>query len=445
MLYIRKILIISLLCCPFCVLAAQSPQETACLEQGKKEFAMRDFVRAKTTFARCVSLDVTNEEAWLSLAGVQMKQEDLEGAKNSFLTALKHMKRSSPYISYTYSMLGDIALKQQQNKDALSYYNRSLTYNEANVNSLVGKAVIIEAQGDKKQAASIYETALSVEPLNLIARKRLIALEPIYFSDEQILEGLKQRYAALPDKQELSEEDRTLFAKIHSAEQRGGIEYLRNKYSQLPPDYTVTLFKDTDFSREVLTLSGYTAMKKQIGQDAVAVFQKAKVRTQDVFDLRDLKGNKIFLPDSTLTESGFFVYNEALQGRKAFLLPIEAVPPTKEELAQVEKRAKQLTEKGYKEISLAELAMIKKQTNCSEYTLRNKMGLYSIPVDANTKRYFVIGEEVEDPKYGVAWHFVARHRARRNPSIEVPSNSLVETLASFRYTVCSPADGDLLE
>ena len=442
---IRKILIASLFCIPLGLAAQQSPQETACLEQGKKEFVARDFVRAKTTFARCIALDTKNVEAWLSLAGVQMKQEDLAGAKNSFLTALKHMKRNSPYISYTYSMLGDISLKQQQNKDALAYYNRSLTYNEANVNSLVGKAVIIEAQGNKKEAASVYETALAVEPLNLVARKRLIALEPIYFSDEQILEGLKQRYGVLPDKQELSETDRDLFVKIHSAEQRGGIDYLRNKYPQVPEEYIVTLFKDTDFSRDVLTLSGYTAMQKQIGQDAVAVFQKANVRTQDIFDLRDLKGNKIFSPDSTLTESGFAVYNEALQGKKAFLLPNEAVPPTKEVLAQVEKRAKELTNKGYKEISLAELAMIKKQTNCSDYTLRHKMGVYALPVDANTKRYFVIAGEVDNPRYGVAWHFVARYRARKNPAIEVPPNSLVETLASFRYTVCSTADGALLE
>lgn len=438
--------------CLFSILAAAWPgvlcaqtQLAACMEQGKKEFASDDYARARVTFERCLTLDAGSEEALLSLGGVSMKQEDLDGAQGYFLSALKNMKRTSPYLSYTYSMLGDISLKKQQNKAALAYYNRSLSFNEANVNSLVGKAVIMEAQGDKKDAAEIYKTALAVEPLNLIARRRLIALEPLYFNDEEMLEALKQRYAVLPDKTELSEGDRELFGKIHSAEQRGGVDYLKGKYPKLPADYVVTLFKGTDFAREVLTLGGYNALQKQIGQDAIAVFQKLNVRVQDVFDLRDLKGVKIFLPDSTLTDSGLYVYTEALQGRKAFLLPSESVPPTRDFLDKVAARIQELEQNGYTEISRAELAMIKKQTNCSDETLRRRMGLYVLSVTKNDKRYFVLARDVPDARKGVPYYYVALYRSRRDRSVRVPRNSLVETYASFNYKVCSSADGELLE
>ncbi len=442
--YLKPILLINLFCVCSGALWGQS-QLSACLEQGKKEFSGRDYARARKTFERCLKLDKRNAETLLSLGGVSLTQDDLDGARSYFLEALKHMKRTSPYLSYTYSMLGDIALKKQQNKAALAYYNRSLEYNEANVNSLVGKAVIVEAQGDQKGAARIYQTALAVEPLNLIARKRLIALEPVYFNDEEMLEALKQRYAVLPDKTELSAGDRELFGKIHSAEQRGGIDYLKGKYPLLPADYTATLFKDTGFARDVLTLSGYNAMQKQIGQDAITVFQKAGVRVQDVFDLRDLKGNKIFLPDSTLNDSGLFVYNEALQGRRMFLLPNEAVPPTQEYLDKVAARVKELERNGYTEISRTELAVIKQQTNCSDETLRRHMGLYMLNVTKNDKRYFVIRRETSDAKKGVPWYYVARYRARRNPSVQVPRNSLAEMYSSWNYKLCSSVDGELLD
>lgn len=443
--YLNRTLIYSLLLCAVSSSGWAQVPLSACLEQGKKEFSLRDFNNARNTFQRCLSIDPKNTETLLSLAAVQMKTEDLNGARASFLEALKHIKRSSPYLSYTYSMLGDIALKQQQNKAALTYYNRSLTYNEANVNSLVGKGVIIESQGDKKGAAKVYETALAVEPLNIIARKRLIALEPIYFSDEEMLEAMKQRYAVEPDKKELTKEDRELFSKIHEAEQRGGVDYLKSKLPLVPQDYTATLFKGTDFAREVLTLNGYNALQKQVGQDAINVFQKMNIRIQDIFKLRDMKGNKIFTDKNTLTDSGYLVYNEALQGRKAYLLPNEAVPPTQAFLEKVNKRVKELKESGYTEISRAEMALIKQQTNCSEKTMLKSLGLYILPVTTNDKRYFVLSREGSSDKKSISWYYVARYRNRRDPSVKVPANKMAEMYASLNYKICHAGDGELME
>ena len=418
---------------------------SVCLEQGKKEYVSRDYARAQKTFERCLKLDQNNVDTLLSLGGICLMREDLNGAKTYFSEALQDMKRTSPYWSYTYSMLGDISLKQKNNRQALDYYNQSLRYNRANVNSLVGKGVTTESLGHQKIAADIYQIALAVEPLNLIARKRLIALEPIYFNDEEILEAMKQRYAVSPDKTELSQEDRTLFQKIHAAEQRGGIDYLKRKYTFLPADYIATLFKDTSFSREVLTLNGYNAMQKQIGQDAIVVFQRAGVPLKDVFDLRDLKGKKIFLEDSTLTDSGLQVYKDALSGKRTFLLPNEQVPLSQSDLAQIQEQAQEIEKNGYSEITKAELNYIKTQTNCSEETLRKNMGVYALAVTKNTNRYFVISKPVTDDKKGVPWYYVASYRSRKNPSIEVPKNKLVETYQSWKFKLCSSADGELLE
>ena len=298
-----------------------------CMEQGKKQFAARNYLAAQDTFTRCMKLDPNQLDAELSLAGVLLTQEDLNGAEKHFRAALNKMKRNSPYLSYTYSMLGDISLKRQKYDEALKLYNQSLVYNAANVNSLVGKGVIMEYQ---------------------------VNLEPYYLTDAEMLDALKQRYAVAPDKKELDEKDSVLFSQIHRAEQLQGVAYLKSKHSRLPPGYVVELYRDSEFSREVLTLAGYKALQKQLGQDAIEAFQKAGVPVRDVFELRDMRGNKIFNQDSTLTDSGFYVFSEALNRRKAFLLPNEVVPPTKEHLKKIAQRVQELQRAGYIEISLSD-------------------------------------------------------------------------------------------
>lgn len=435
---------ISLICMLLGPASFAAPETmTACLEQGKKAYADKQTAQAKEIFTRCVKINPADAQAQLSLAGAQLTLDDLDGAEKSFQSALKNMNRSSPYLSYTYSMLGDIALKRRQNEEALALYGKSLEVNPANVNSLVGKGVITEYQGNKKGAAEFYVAALAVEPLNLIARKRLINLEPDYLSDAEVLAALKQRYAVKPEVKELSPENRVLFADIHRAEQRKGVEYLKNKYPKMPAEYTVTINKDTNFEREMLTLAGYTALEKYIGQDAIAVFQRVGVPMRDVFSLRDLKGEKIFKPDNTLTQSGFAVYTEALQNRKKFLLPEESLPPTPEFLAQISRREQALKDAGYIEISKSELKMIEAQTRCSEETLRSKLGVHMMVGVGQKKRYFVSSRPQKDALKGVPYYYLMAAHAKRDPKIKVPRNSLIASYSLYGYTVCLD-DGNLL-
>lgn len=435
---------LSLVCVLLGTAAHAAPETmTSCLERGKKAFADKQTAQAKEIFTRCVKINPADEQAQLSLAGTLLTLDELDGAEKAFSAALAKMKRTSPYLSYTYSMLGDIALKRRQNKEALSWYGKSLAVNAANVNSLVGKGVILEYQGDKLGAADFYRSALAVEPLNLVARTRLINLEPEYMSDAEILAALKQRYAVKPEVKELSDENRALFTSIHQAEQRRGIDYLKNKYPKVPAEFMVTINKETEFERDMLTLAGYTALQKHIGQDALAVFQRAGVPIKDVFALRNIKGEKVFQEDSTLTDAGFIVYTDALQNRKTFLLPDEALPPTPQYMAQVSRREKELKDAGYVEISRSELKMIETQTRCSEDTLRDKLGIYFLPITKNKTRYFVYTRTPKEPLKGVPYYYLMAAHAKRNPKVKVPSNSLVESYNAYGYTVCLD-DGNLL-
>ena len=412
-----------------------------CLEQGKAQYDQQNYNAAASTFAACVKLDNSSVDAHLSLAGALLTKEDLKGAQAQFEEALQHMQRNSPYWSYTYSMLGDIALKQKENKKALSLYAKSLTYNAANVNSLIGKGVILEAQGDKQGAAEAYTAALAVEPLNVIARKRLISLEPDYMTDEEILTALKQRYAVKPEQKELTEKNRALFEKIHWAEEHKGVDYLKNKYGKNTKEYIVTLNQGTDFARDLLTLNGYNTLQKSIGQDAVVVFQRMNIPIQDVFALRNKEGRPVFTKESTLTDEGYTVYTQALAGKKEFLLPNQAVPPTPAQVQKANQRAKNLLSKGYAEITRSELKMVETQTLCSEDTLKDKLGVVYLPVTKERHRYFVLIKDASELK-NVPYFYVMQARHKRNPKVEVPKNELVEYYKFYGYTVCL-SDGNL--
>ena len=423
--------------------AAQAAPQTlaACLDEGKLQYTNTQYKQAVETFNHCLALDPNNVDAHLSVAGALLTQDDLMGSKKHFEEALKQMKRNSPYWSYTYSMLGDIALKQRNPKQALEMYAKSLEYNAANVNSLIGKGVILESQGNYQGAAEAYVSALAVEPLNVIARQRLISLEPEYLTDEEMLIALKQRYAVKPEQTELTDANRDLFLKIHRAEQRRGADYLKNKYGKNTQSYIVTLNKGTDFARELLTLNGYNTLQKNIGQDAVVVFKQAGVPVQEVFDLRDKQGNPVFTKDSTLTEEGFAVYTQVLTGKKEFLRPGQMVPLTQAEKQKVNARVEALTQKGYAEISHPELKMLETKTLCSEETLRNKLGVYYLPIGQRHYRYLVRTTD-KDPLKTVPYYYVMQARHKRNPKIEVPTNEIVEYYSYYGYTICL-SDGNL--
>lgn len=422
--------------------AAYGAQTLAeCMEQGKATFAAKQYPQAAQQFNDCLAIDAKSVAAQLSLAGVLFTQEDLAGAQTHFEQALKNMEPQSPYRSYAYSMLGDIALKQKDQKQALKMYQKSLEYNDANVNSLVGKGVILETQGDKKEAAQSYKAALAVEPLNTVARERLVALEPDYLSDEEILTALKQRYAIKPEVSSLTQQQRDLFKKIHLAEQQRGVDYLKNKYGKKADEYVVTLNKDTDFSRQMLTLNGYNTLQKDIAQDAVSTFGKLKIPVQDVFDLRDKQGNPVFTKDSTLTAEGFYVYTQALAGKKEYLLPNQPVPLTEQQLQKARQRAKALAQKGYAEISHAELKFVEEQTLCSQDTLKDKLGVYFLPIAKKQYRYFVRITD-DNALKTVPYYYVMLARQKRNPKLEVPKNETVEYYKYYGYTVCL-SDGNL--
>ena len=162
---------------------------------------------------------------------------------------------------------------------------------------------------------------------------------------------------------------------------------------------------------------------------------------KEVFLLRDKQGKPVFTQDSTLTEEGFHVYTQALQGHKEYLLPNQAVPLTQQEIQKANQRAHVLEQKGYMEISRAELKMLETETLCSEETLQKDLGVYLLPVAKKQHRYFVLTKDAKEIKL-VPYYYVMMARKKRNPKVELPKNQLIEYYNLYNYTICL-SDGNL--
>ena len=154
-----------------------------------------------------------------------------------------------------------------------------------------------------------------------------------------------------------------------------------------------------------------------------------------------LKGKPVFTKESTLTEEGFYVYTKALQGKKEYLLSYQKAPLTSKEIQKANQRIQMLTQKGYTEISRAELKMLETETLCSEETLREELGVYFLPIAKNYHRYFVLTSSPKDLKT-VAYYYVMTARKKRNPKLEVPKNKTVDYHKYYNYTICL-SDGNL--
>ena len=187
----------------------------------------------------------------------------------------------------------------------------------------------------------------------------------------------------------------------------------------------------------MLTLSGYNTLEKSVAQDAVNTFQQVGVPLQDVFELRDLNGVKIFTKESTLTENGFFAYISALKGQKLYLLPKEEIPPTSAVRKKIKQTIANLKKSDYIEITASELKNIETETRCSRRTLQTKLGLVIVPMTKKTGRYFVFAGKDDNSLKTGAYYYTMLNRAKKNPSARIPQNDRIENYRAWSPSLCA--------
>ena len=411
-----------------------------CLNKGKEFFEQKEYAYAQQTLETCLKTEPDNTDILVSLGGICMKQNNFNQALLYFKEALKNMNKQSPYVAYVYARMGDCYTHNKDFAKAAVYYEASLKFEPANINSLVGKGVCEEQAGNYLSAADYFKRALAVDFTNIVARRRLIALEPQILSPEEILNTMKERNILDPQAETYSEEDLLLLKKMLKAEKDRAIKYLKEKYDdKIPSGLIVERYPGKIYARKMLSYSGYKDLIFLLSQDAIDFFIKQGVYKSEILKLRDFNGNNIFYEKGLLTDEGLTAYNLSLNGQKAYLLPSEPLPAG---VKKADMLVKQLVSQGYEEISLSEYAYLMENTRCNESTLVNNLGMKIVPVSKEKRRFLIVTPPNILKLKETPYYIVQEKRKRKETSSGVPVYATTFGTGAQKAYLCNE-DGTL--
>lgn len=414
-----------------------------CLAKSKEFFNDKDYASASAKLKECLAQNPSDTDALISLAGVQMILGEFNNAEASFNSALKSGgAKVAPYKGYIYSLLGDIAIRNTNLAAATAYYKAALSYHPANINALVGLGICNEKEGNIKEASALYKKALAVDFTNIVARERLIALEPDVLTEGELLTTLKERNIIDTASAVYSLEDVAMLRKMLLAERDSAIEYLSGKYGgRIPPGFIVERDSGKIYGRKMLTLTGYNEVIAQLSSEAKQFFMNKGIQPGTIFQLKDSKGAILFDNKGYLNDSGLAAYTKALLGQKAYFLPNETLPNVQNETDAL---AKKYLAQGYSEITMPEYEHLLTESRCSEQTLVTELRARIIKVNENKKRVFLVSDPKQTEPFTLPFQIVAAyrvsyHESKRNSRQPTYSSSF--GLGGNKETKLCKADG----
>ncbi|MDR0645597.1 MAG: hypothetical protein LBG46_00995 [Elusimicrobiota bacterium] len=376
-----------------CLCINIAAENVACLNLGKESFNEKEFAHAEEVFKDCLKQNPSDINVLLSLGGTQIVLGKFNEASPHLLRARQLMltNKSLSHFAYVNSLLGDIAMRKPDIKEAALYYDAALRVQPANINSLVGKGITEEKSGRINEAVSLYRRALAVDFTNIVARERLIALEPDILNDEELLLSMKERNIADPAASSFNEQEKALLSKMLTAEKNKAMDWLSGKYGgKIPKGFIVERDGGKIYARKMLTLLGYEDLINHLSAEAKQFFLDRKILPGDIFKLKNFDGKPVFDDKGILTDEGMDVYTKGLNGIIAYVKPGELLPST---IAEIDALATRYKKQGYSEISTPEFLWLMRHTQCSEETLLKDVNVKVINISAAIKRIFVVSDE----------------------------------------------------
>lgn len=168
-------------------------------QQGKNYIGFKDYVLAEDKLNACLKLDPNYAPALSALASLQIRKLDYKGAVNSASKALSidtydpaanyfyalanfHLGNTTDakdgfdiaaasveFRSPAYTALSKIYLAENDLPKAVEYAEKSLIYNQYNIEGLQVLAVLYRLQNNSDKANSVLKTITKLDPLNHFA------------------------------------------------------------------------------------------------------------------------------------------------------------------------------------------------------------------------------------------------------------------------------------
>ena len=161
-------------------LLAESPwHREALLVQADLQFRQARYSKGQETIRRALQLDTYDAEANFIAGNLYRATGDFVNAKESFGWAA----RSTAYRAAALTVLGEIALQEDDAEAAARYAKRSLDYDRYGINALEVQAIAARLLDDADVARAALDQLLAIDPLHHFARWEQRVLERFKSTD----------------------------------------------------------------------------------------------------------------------------------------------------------------------------------------------------------------------------------------------------------------------
>ncbi len=155
------------------ILAKNSWHHEALLVRADLQFRQARYAEGQETIRRALQLDTYDAEANFIAGNLYRAAGDLLNAKESFGWAA----RSTAYRAAAYTVLGEIALQENDAKAAARYAKRALDFDRYGIQALEVQAIAARLLGNRDGAREAREQLLTIDPIHQVALCEAFLLE----------------------------------------------------------------------------------------------------------------------------------------------------------------------------------------------------------------------------------------------------------------------------
>ncbi|MCM2267667.1 MAG: tetratricopeptide repeat protein [Elusimicrobiales bacterium] len=362
------------------------PGAADCLEKFKAEFIKDNLGAALAQSDACLKLAPASASLAAERAPLLVRLGRYEEGLKEYERAAGLYSSNASLAAFYRIKAAETLLKMGKGDKAVEQYRKALAANPSDLNALKGLAAAQEALSDTKGAQATYDALLKADPSDGRARARREELRSASLNDGEILEELRLRLAAPPEKSSAAPEDVKLFKAIRAAETAGAVDYVQ---ARNPSGAGLIAQRKTgEGARLVLTAAGYKAYVFYATRDAIKFFEGEGVGLREIFKLRTLAGDPVFDAAGKLTPEGEELWRNSSRGEKTWLLPYDPVP-TSPQAVQAEKEITEAMNAGYGEISEPEYLWLLKVTTCPDDVMKAPPLSVKEFKDGAKARYFI--------------------------------------------------------
>jgi len=152
-------------------------------------FLTDQFAQAAQACEEAIRLSRRNAPSYLMLGMAKLQEGDLHGAQ----IALRRSVTLQPELAFVHRELGVALFKGGDLRGAGNELNRALGLDQKDVRAYFWRALVLEGQGQRKQAIADLETAVALQPLSGSAFRELARLYRIVGDDQKASEALAKQ------------------------------------------------------------------------------------------------------------------------------------------------------------------------------------------------------------------------------------------------------------